>query len=90
MWWCCNIHQQVCDICATNLPKMAKYPQKHLEIPQISMEVLDIDTIGCLSVTSKGNRWTLTAKCLNMSYAFVVPMKENSAENAVQMYFPVY
>ena len=50
------------------------------------MTVLAIDTIGHLLVTSKGNRWDLTAICLHISYLFAVPMKERSAENVIQAY----
>ena len=75
-----------CNICTKNLPNMAKYPQKHLEIPQIPMAVSAIDTIGHLPVTSKGNRWALTEICLNTLYVFTVPMKEILAENVVQAY----
>ena len=50
------------------------------------MAVLAIDTISHLPVTSKGNRCVLTAICLHTSYVFMIPMKENSAENVVQAY----
>ena len=36
---------------------MAKYPQKHLQISHVLMDVLAMDTIGCLPVTSRGNQW---------------------------------
>ena len=49
--------------------------KKHLEILQIPMAVLAIDTIGHLPVTSKGHRWALTATCLHTLYMFAVPMK---------------
>ena len=65
---------------------MAKYQQKHLEIPQIPMTVLAIDTIGHLPVISKGNRWVLIVICLHTSYVFAVAMKEKLAENIVQSY----
>ena len=64
---------------------MARY-QRHLEIPQIVMAVLEMDTIGYLPVTSKGNRWALTAICLHTSYKSAVMIKENFAENVVQTY----
>ena len=50
------------------------------------MAVLEIDTLGHLPVTSKGNRWALTAICLHTSYVFTFLMKEKSAENVVQAY----
>ena len=50
------------------------------------MAVLTIDTIGHLPITSKGNRWALSATCLHMSYGFAILMKEKSAENIVQAY----
>ena len=56
---------------------------KHLEIPQIPMAVLAIDTIGHLLVTSKGNRWALTAICLHTSYMFAIPVKKKTAKNVV-------
>ena len=64
-WWP-KLHKDVvqyinkCEICAKDLPNMAKYPQKYLQIPQIPMEVLAIDTIDYLRDTSKENRWALT------------------------------
>ena len=63
---------------------MARYPQQHLEISQLSMQVLSIDTIGHLPIMSKGNRWALTAICLHMSYVFTILIKEISAKNVVQ------
>ena len=65
---------------------MARYPQQHLEILQILIAVLAMDTTGHLPITSKGNRWALTATCLHMSYMFALLMKEISAENVVQAY----
>ena len=55
---------------------MAKYPKKHLEIPQIPMAVLAIVTIVHLPVMAKGNRWALTAIYFHTSYVFAVPLKE--------------
>ena len=65
---------------------MGRYPQHCLEIPQIPVAVLAMDTIGHLTITSKGNRWALTAICLHTSYMFAFLMKEKSADNAVQAY----
>ena len=65
---------------------MVSYPQQHLEVLKISMAVLAIDTIDPLPITSKGNRWGLTAICLPMSYVFSALMKKKSAENVVQAY----
>ena len=73
-------------VCTKNLPNKARYPQKHIEIPQIPMAVLAIDTKGHLPVTSKGNRWALTIICLHCSYVFMIPMKEILAKNVVQAY----
>ena len=50
------------------------------------MAVLATDTIGHLTITSKGNRWALTAICLHTSYVFTIQMKKTSAENIVQAY----
>ena len=65
---------------------MARYPQQDLEVLKVLMTVLAMDTIGCLSISSNGNRWALMATCLPTSYVFTVPMKEKSAENIVQAY----
>ena len=75
-----------CNVCVKHLPNMARYPKQHLEVPQIPIAVLAMDTIGHLPINSKGNRWTLTAICLHRSYKFTVSMKEKSAENVVQAY----
>ena len=50
------------------------------------MTVLAVDTIGCFCITSKGNRWALTAIYLYTSYVFTIPMKEKFAENVTQAY----
>ena len=50
------------------------------------MAVLAIDIIGCLPITSKGNRWALTAICIHTFYMFAIPVKEKSAENVIQAY----
>ena len=65
---------------------MARYPQKHLEIPQILIAVLAIDIIGHLPNTSKDNRWALTAICPHTLYMFVILMKENQLKMFVQSF----
>ena len=45
-----------------------------------------MDTIGYLQGTSRGRQWALTAICMNTSYVFAIPMKEESVENVVQSY----
>ena len=67
-----------------------KAPTKHLEIPQIPMAVLAMDTVGHLPVTSKGNRWVLTAICLHASYLFTVPNEGKSAEMLSKFIYQVY
>ena len=54
------------------------------------MAVQAVDTIGYLPVISKGNRWSLTAICLHMSYMFAVAMKEKSAEMLSRPIYQVY
>ena len=66
---------------------MARHLQQYLKISQIPIAVLAMDTIGHLPITSKGNRWTLTAICLHTSYVLTVSMKEKSAENVVQAFW---
>ena len=46
---------------------MAKYPQQHLEIPQVPVAVLAMDTISHLPVTSTGYQGDLTAICMHTS-----------------------
>ena len=70
-----------------HLPNMARYPEQHLELLQLPMVVLAIDTIGCLPITSKGNRWAWTTICLHLSYMFAILIKEKSAEKIIQAYF---
>ena len=43
-----------------------------------------MDSIGHPPVTSRGHQWVLTAICMHTLFVFTVPMKEKSAENAVQ------
>ena len=64
---------------------MAEYPQKDLEISQVPMALLAMDTIGGPPVTSRGHIWVLTTICMDTSYVFAILMKERSAEN-VQAY----
>ena len=45
-----------CDFCAKNLPNMAKYAQKHLEIHQVQMAVLAMDTLGIYQLHPEGTR----------------------------------
>ena len=45
-----------CSVCAKHLPYKAKYPQQHLEIPQLPITVLAMDSRDHLPITSKGNR----------------------------------
>ena len=47
--------------CDKYLLNMARYAKQHLEILQIPMAVLAIDTINHLPINCKGNRWALTA-----------------------------
>ena len=65
---------------------MAKYLKRCLEIPQVLMAVLAMDTIGHLPVISRGHWWALTAKYIHTSYVFAILMNEKSAENVVQAY----
>ena len=69
-----------------NYPTWQGIHKKHLEIPQMPISGLAINTIDHLPAMSKGNRWALAAICLHTSYVFVIPMKEKSAENVVQAY----
>ena len=59
---------------------MARYTQQHLKILQVPIAELAINTIGCLPITSNGNRWDLTEICLHTSYVFAALMKEKSSE----------
>ena len=43
--YCENLLTNVTSV-LKNLPNMAKYPQKHLEIPEIPVAVLVMDNIG--------------------------------------------
>ena len=89
-YWCPKLWQDIvkykgkCSLCAKHLPNMAKYPQ-HLEILQFPMEVLAIDTIGHLPITSKGARWALTVIFLHMSYVFAILMKENQLKMSIKL-----
>ena len=69
-----------------NLPNMSKYPQNHLEIPQVPVAVLAMDNIGHLPITSKRNQWALTAICMPTPYVFAILMKEKAEESVVQTY----
>ena len=62
------------DICAKYVPNMTKNPQKHLEIPQIPVAVLAMDTVGHLPVTTRGHLWAFIAVFMHMSYLFAMPI----------------
>ena len=55
---------------------------------QIPVAVLRMDTIAHLPITSKGNRWALTAIYLHTSDMFTILIKEKSSEIVVQAYLP--
>ena len=65
---------------------MARYPKQHLEVLEVPMAVLAIDTIGHLPITSNGNRWALTGICLHTPCFFAVPMKKNLLKTNIQAY----
>ena len=65
-------------------------PQKLLEIPQMPKAVLAIDTKGHSPVTSKGNRWALTALCFHTTYVFMISMRENVKEMLFKTINQVY
>ena len=44
-----------------------------------------MDTVGHLLVTSRGNCWVLTAKCMH-TYVFSIPFRRKLAENVAQAY----
>ena len=79
-------HINRCNICARNLPNMAKYLQQHLEIPHIPMALLAMDTMGHLPVTFREHQWALTATSMHPSYVFTISMNKKSAENVLQAY----
>ena len=56
---------------------MARYSQHHLEVTNLPMAVLVMDTIGFLPITSKGIRWALTPIHLQMSWVLAVLMEES-------------
>ena len=66
-----------------HLPNTAKYSQ-HLEIHQVLMAVLAMDTVGHLPVTSNGHQWALTVICMPTSYVCTISKKDKSAENVMQ------
>ena len=74
-----------CNILVKNLPDMAKYPQQHLEIPQVPMALPIGDNLGYLPDASRGHQWASTVICIHTSYVFTVPMEEKSAENVVHI-----
>ena len=53
------------------------------------MTILAMDTIGRQPVTSKGHHYALSAICFHMSFVFMIPLKENSAEHLVHAYLTV-
>ena len=58
----------------------------HLQIPQVLFASCAMDSIGQLSITSKGNRFTLTFICLLTSYLITVPLKTKTADEVSMAY----
>ena len=75
-----------CITYSKNLPNISCHPQLHLEIPKVPFACIAIDTIGKLPTTSSGNRYALNCIDLLTSYVNAVPMLDNTAESAVEVY----
>lgn len=77
-----------CESC-----KMAKYGQRTQEkfvitdTPAQSFDIMSIDTVGPLPLTSSGNRYVLTAQCDLSKFVICVPLPDKSAKSVARAIF---
>ena len=64
-----------------------EFNKEHFSVPSQPMEFIAMDLIGeCHPASSKGNRYALTAICMLTGFTFCIPLKNNTAEEAVKAY----
>ena len=78
-------HIKSCITSSRNLPNTAHHPQLHSEIPKVPFACIAIDTIGKLSTTSSGKKYTLTCIGLLNSY-IALSFPNKTAESVVEAY----
>lgn len=87
-----------CDLCNKNKSgKTGKEPMYHTPTPEKPFSKIQIDTIGPLPITIKGNEYALTIMCELTKYLIAVPMANKAAktvastivDNCILTYGPV-
>ena len=76
-----------CKTCAKFNSKANEFEKKHFSSPPQPMEFICMDLIGEFSpVSSKGNRYALTAICMLTGYTFCIPIESKSAKDVANAY----
>ena len=79
-------HFTNCQVCAKHI-KTQQLKNKHFSSPPQPMEFIAMDLIGEFHpVSSKGNRFTLTAVCMLTGFMFCIPLKSKHAEDVIKAY----
>ena len=80
-------HCTNCQVCAKHNIKTQQLKNEHFSSPPQPMEFIAMDLIGEFHpVSSKGNRFTLTAVCMLTGSTFCIPLKSKHTEDMIKAY----
>ena len=80
-------HCTNCQVCAKHNIKTQQLKNEHFSSPPQPMEFIAMDLIGEFHpVSSKGNRYALTAVCMLTGFTFCIPLKSKCAEDVIKAY----
>ena len=80
-------HCTNCQVCAKHNIKTQQLKNGHFSSPPQPMEFIAMDLIGEFHpVSSKGNRFALTAVCMLTGFTFCIPLKSKCAEDVIKAY----
>ena len=80
-------HCTNCQVCAKHNIKTQQLKNKHFSSPPQPMEFIAMDLIGEFHpVSSKGNRFALTAVCMLTGFMFCIPLKSKCTEDMIKAY----
>ena len=76
-----------CSQCQQVNVATQKYHKMHFKVPTTPMEFISMDLIGEFHpVSSRGNRYALTAVCMLTGFTFCIPIPNKTAEEVVKAY----
>ena len=82
-----QLYCRICRTCAQHNVQTQKFQKEHFSAPPQPMEFIAMDLIGEFHpVSSKGNRYALTAICMLTGFTFCIPLKSKRAEDMVTAY----